>query len=662
MNQGQGNTREQIPFDEFSGSLRNYLQATLGLDLSPNVSIPKAFLRTVYSFGGKPALLSKVDGKYTSITYQTMLNKVRYFAASLIANQIGVNGKVALFAKNCPEWAISDFGTMFAGCVTVPIYETLTNDSIEYIFKESEVSVVLVDSKQKYERIAALKEKLPDLKKIIVVDSLTIPTDTDEDVVAYEDWIDKGKIFYDENTAVIENAYNQIHRDDIASIVYTSGTTGLPKGVMLTHKNFLSQVYAILSIFDITQDDRLLSILPLCHAFERATGHFTALMAGSAIYYAEDMTKVADNLIEVKPHICIAVPRLFEKIYAGVQEGLQEASFIQKIIFKWALNVGSKLYQVKKDVSEFPSQRRLRHRPETSSKDWQVESSLWMKVQGYVAKKLIFNKITSRLGGNIRYFVSGGAPLSEEIIVFFRNLGVVIYEGYGLTETSPVIAFNYRSEYEPGTVGKLLPFVDVRLSKDKEILVRGPNVMKGYYKNEEATREVLDEDGWFHTGDMGAFTDNNNLAITGRIKEVIVTSGGKNIPIAPIETKLNESNLVSQGMLVGNKRNYLSALIFPDLEKMKSLAEKIGSSSKTIEEMCNDKSIIEAYQDLVDKINSKLARFETIKRFKLIPHELTVDEGELTPTLKLRRNVVETKFQNEIDSIYEQVYNKPASN
>ena len=643
--------RVRMLHKRFSTSMQHYLLATLGMELHKNVSIPRVFLRTAKTFSRRTALWDRVGQDYQGITYGALLKRANGFAAALLSQGTGPRSAVAMYMKNQSAWVVSDLGAMFAGCLTVPIYETLSAHSIELILEESEARAIVLENKEQYEKIDLMWPRLPHLKLVVVVHTEGVLLK--DKVVSMASFEELGRAFLEANPAVVQKAYEQIDREDVASIVYTSGTTGRPKGVMLTHKNFLSNFYGLIGLTDMTHKDRLLSILPLSHTLERTAGYYSALLVGASIFYAESIKTISRDIAIVQPTICVAVPRVFEKIYASVQEKIAGASGLQRKLFNWAVRLGEELYQVRVSAQKGAQYARYRHRPEEFVRHFARDLPLRLRIMGALAERLVYRKISLRLGGKIRYMISGGAPLSAEIISFFRSLGIVIYEGYGLTETTPIVAFNYHVNYEAGTVGHLIPYTDVRFSEQGEILVKGPNVMRGYFKNPEATREVIDEQGWFHTGDIGCFTSKFNLKITGRIKDIIVTSGGKKIPISPIETELNQSSLVSYGMLLGDAKNFISCLIFPDQEKILSLAREQGIPEDSFPALCEHPAIRGTYEKLIAKINEPLSNYERIKKFKLIPRELTVDGGEITPTMKLKRKEILKKYKDEIDGLYQ---------
>jgi long-chain acyl-CoA synthetase len=424
-----------------------------------------------------------------------------------------------------------------------------------------------------------------------------------------------------------------VKADDLATILYTSGTTGQPKGVMLLHSNIVSNVLAGLSMFGgVGPDDTHLSFLPLCHILERTGGLYVMLHGGVTIAYAESIDTVPANMLEVRPSVMIAVPRFFEKVYARVQEKVNADPPARQRIFRWAVKVGAQAFAHRVAGTRPGLGLRLRHK---------------------LADKLVFAKVKERTGGRMRIFISGGAPLAQELAEFFGAVGLLVLEGYGLTETSPVIAVNLPTAMRPGTVGRPLPGVEVKIAPDGEILCRGPNVMKGYYNQPAATAEMLEPDGWFHTGDVGVLDTDGYLAITDRKKDILVTSAGKNIAPQPIENRLKTNPFVAEVVMVGNKRHFPAALVVPAFERLEKWAAEKGVAFGSREELVGLPQVEAHYQALVDQLGDDLAKFERIKRIKLLPKEFSIEAGELTPTLKVKRRVIEQKYKTLIDEIYE---------
>lgn len=639
--------------DHWKESLLNYFLSDLGMDLNQTISLPRVFLRCASNYHSKTALMEKRGGRYESITFAELLEDARDFGMALIDRGLKTGDRFALFLKNSPSWVVSDFGTMFAGCATVPIYETLIPHAVRHILKDSGAIGVIVEDKNQFNKVKEIWEEVPTLKFVVVrkPDGVVLKKDK---IISLDEFLDTGAAARKKAPEALDKRLDELKRDDVASIVYTSGTTGDPKGVMLTHRNFLSNVYGVTSVTDVTSRDIMLSILPLSHVFERTIGYYVPILFGATIAYAESIDTVSQNLAEIRPTVMCAVPRLFEKIHARMIKKIEESNPVKKKLFQWAIDVGKQVWEAQdKKMRKRAADRRQRHRPEERFNDEGLTiSNPALKVSYALAEKLVYSKLRASMGGRLRFFVSGGAALSPDIINFFRNLNIAIYEGYGMTESSPVISFNFANKFKPGTVGKLLPHVQVRLSPEGEILVKGPNVMKGYFNNPKATADSINGDGWLHTGDVGVFDDDNYLKITDRIKEIIVMSNGKNVAPLPIENKLTQSPLVANAMAVGNNRKFISALIFPAEAELKVLAKSMGINAKSFEELCKNKKIIERFAKMVEEVNKDLSRYEQIKRFELIPHELTVDGGEITPTLKLKRRILDKKFGETIEHLF----------
>ncbi len=638
--------------DQWKESLLNYFLSDLGMDLNAMISLPRVFSRCATHFNTKTALLEKKDGKYVPLSYADLLDQARAFGSALVDKGVRSQDRFGIFLKNSPAWVISDFGTMFAGGTTVPIYETLTPHAVRHILKDSGAVGVVVEDKKQFEKIREVWPELPQLKFVVVrkIDGVT-PSDQ---VLSFESFLKSGTDRLRTHASLLKERLEGIGRDDVASIVYTSGTTGDPKGVMLTHRNLLSNVYGIMSVTDVTPRDVMLSLLPLSHVFERSVGYYVPILFGATIAYAESIDTVSQNLQEVKPTVCCAVPRLFEKIYTRMVQKMEKESAVKKALFRWATSVGRRVWQEQARKRRNTAQdRRQRHRPEDRFiiEEPPISNPL-LRASFRIANRLVYRKLRDSMGGRLRFFVSGGAPLSKDLVDFFLSLNISIYEGYGMTESSPVISFNFASKFKPGTVGKLLPHVQVKLSEQGEILVKGPNVMKGYFNNPKATADTIDAEGWLHTGDVGVFDEDNYLKITDRIKEILVMSNGKNVAPLPIENKLTQSPLIANAMAVGNNRKYVSALLFPSRPEVETLAKSLGISAQSHEELYMNPILRERFEKIVKDVNQDLPRYEQIKTFEIVPDELTVDGGEITPTLKLKRRILDKKYTDKIEKLY----------
>jgi long-chain acyl-CoA synthetase len=589
-------------------------------------AIGSVFQERVEKFGDREFLRYKEGGQWISISWNQANENVKNFSLGMIALGLEDNENVALFSENRPHWIFADLAILSAKAVNVPIYATNTPAQAEYIISDSESRIVIVSTPNQLEKVLSVKDKLPNMKNIIIFDPDGKP---DPMVISYDEVLQMGRDYADQGE--FERRLAAVSPDDLSSIVYTSGTTGDPKGAMLTHDNFLSNVRSTRQAVEVGDNDLCLSFLPLSHVLERMAGYYTTMCSGSTIAFAESIDKVRDNLSEVKPTIMVSVPRLYEKMYAGVIANAEAGSGLKKSIFYWSLGIGKRLAQYK--IMKHPA-------------------PAFLKLKFAIANKLVFSKLNTLLGGRLRFFVSGGAPLSQEIAEFFYSAGILICEGYGLTETSPVITCNTPDNFKFGSVGRVITEVEAKIADDGEILCRGPNVMKGYFKKPEATQEVMSDD-WFHTGDIGFFDGDGYLHITDRKKDIIVTSGGKNVAPQNIENMLKLNKYIEQIAVVGEQRKYLTALIvpsFPDLEEW-AKGENISFSSH--EDLAKNDKVIEFIGQEIKNLSDELASYEQIKKFVIIPEEFTQETGELTPTLKVKRKVLNAKFKDLIDKMYE---------
>lgn len=592
-------------------------------------TLPDMFLNSVSTFRDNIALSQKIDGAYRSISYETVGTRVRNLAMGLAAIGINAGDKVAILSENRPEWAYCDFAALSLGAIDVPIYSTLIPGQIEYILNDSEAKVIFVSDRNQLDKILEISPNLSHLEHIIHFDKMEIDR---EHVASFESILEKGADFDGQNPDYFLNAVNQIKPNWPASIIYTSGTTGEPKGVVLSHSNFLSNIEGGIATLNVMESDRLLSFLPLSHVLERTAGFYAPVYMGAGISYAESVELVAQNISEVKPTIMISVPRLFEKMHARILENAQAGSAIKKMIFSWSQKIGARYIQIKKNGK--------------------VNPILALKYN--FADKLVFTKVREKMGGQLRFFLSGGAPLSKEIGEFFYAMGITILEGYGLTECSPCIALNIEENPQFGSVGPVLTKggVEVKIAADGEILARGPNIMLGYYKKPVETKEVIDDQGWFHTGDIGLLTDENFLVVTDRKKSIIVTAGGKNIAPTPIENALLTSPLIEQIVVFGDRRKFLSALIYPNIEALISFANEHKIDISDIKNFLGTPKIFQYVSNEINRLSNQLARFEQIKKFTLLSEPFTIENGELTPTLKIKRKFVEQKYLEIVDRMY----------
>jgi long-chain acyl-CoA synthetase len=589
--------------------------------MSEKKNLVQVFTETVKRLPDKTFYSFKKDGKWEKVSYAEFARKV--YALAALFEELGVKkgDKIALLSENRLEWALTDYASLHIGSAIVPIYTSLLENQVQYIIDNCDAKIAIASNEMQAQKLKNIKEKLGKVEHFIQVDGL------EEGFMSFWDKLEE-KL---KDSPDYSNAGDNISPDDLATLIYTSGTTGFPKGVMLTHWNFLSNVIGGLTILPITNEETFLSFLPLSHVFERMAGHYLPMYKGCTICYAEGIDYVAQNMNEVHPTVMTSVPRLYEKMHTKIVESVEEGSGLKKKIFYWSLEQGKKVLNLKK-------------------RGLKPGGMLGFKLS--LAEKLVFSKLKEKLGGKIRFFVSGGAPLSKEVAEFFAYAGIYILEGYGLTETSPVIAVNPYDGFKFGTVGKILPNVEVKIADDGEILTKGPHVMVGYYKNEDETKEAIDPDGWFHTGDIGYIDEDGYLVITDRKKNIIVTSGGKNIAPQPIEGLLTSSRYIEQAVLIGDRRKFCSALIVPNLDALKSWAEGEGISAGDTEALLKDDRVIRMYREEIDRLSVDLASYETIKKFSLLPEPFSIETGELTPTLKVKRKIVEEKYKDILDAFY----------
>jgi len=570
-------------------------------------------------------LQQKVDGEFQPISTAEFVDGVRRVGRALEKLGVVPGDRVALMAENGPHWPTVDFASLCRGSATVPIYPTLLPDQAAYIAQDSGAKVIFAHDRDQLDGFLEHRGELPGMQKLVLIEGSTAG---DPDfVMAWDELLALGA---DADPAAFEAHARAVEPGALASLVYTSGTTGKPKGVMLTHGNFVSNVVTAMQLVDFRDDMTALSFLPLAHVFERMID-FCYFYKGVSIAYAESVQAVGQNMLEVRPHVFVSVPRVYEKVYAKVQDGVAAGSPIKQKLFAWALDVGrrSMPYLLRGE-----------------------EPGGLLGLQRSIASGLVFSKIKGRLGGRFEYAVSGGAPLGRELAEFFWSLGIEIYEGYGLTETSPVISVNHPGRARLGTVGPPIPGIEVEIAGDGEILTRGPHVMQGYFNNPEATAEVIDGDGWFHTGDIGEIDDDGYLRITDRKKEIIVNAYGKNVAPAPIENALKATRYVSQAVVIGDRRKFLSALVVPDFESLAGWYAQQGKTAGTPAEIAADPAVEELIRADVEAVNHDLASYEKIVTWKLLPAEFTLEGGELTPTQKIKRRVINDKYGDQIENMY----------
>ncbi len=563
-------------------------------------------------------LAYKVNGKWVKFSTQQVIDTVNKISLGLLKAGIKKDDKIAIISPNRPEWVMIDHGVQQLGAILVPIYPSVTEDDFKFIFNDAEIKIVFVENLELYTKAKNASAFAPSIKEIYSIHEIPGVKNWNEILTAGES----------EPLSTLEPYKAAVTSEDILTLIYTSGTTGTPKGVMLTHSNLISNYKACTPLMPVDNTHKALSFLPMCHIYERMMSYLY-LAVGVSIYFAESMDTIGENLKEVKPHIFTTVPRLLEKVYDKIVTKGGDLTGIKKGLFFWALNLGLK-YNI------------------------QGGNGFFYDIQLKLANKLIFNKWREALGGNLKAIVSGSAPLQPRLARVFWSAQIPVLEGYGLTETSPVITVNryQASENRIGTVGTLISGVEVKLAPDGEILTKGPHIMKGYYKRPDLTAETIDAEGWFHTGDIGEFSEGRFLKITDRKKEMFKTSGGKYVAPQLIENKFKESRFIEQIMVVGDGQKFPGALIVPSFDVLRKWSAIKNIHYTDDADMVKNTIIIERIQKEVDELNENFAQYEKIKKFILLPRLWTINDGELTPTLKVKRKIIAAKNKEQIEGMY----------
>ena len=585
------------------------------------------FTRAARQHNRPDALNYKSGGRWLSVSSDEMLSRAKHIAAGLHAIGIRHGDRVALLSDSRVEWTLTDAGCLFAGAVDVPIYPTLTPPQVSYILRDSGSSALFLANREKFLELKDILGECPHVEHVIFFDADGV---TEADGLTVAQLEAKGRELEQNDPGLIDRMAAETTRDDLATIIYTSGTTGEPKGVMLTHENLVSNLIDSCGHLAIGEEDTVLSVLPLSHVYERQA-MYMYLHHGMAVYFAESLQTIAPNLREVRPTIVVGVPRMFEKIYQRIRERAAEAGKLKERLLAWSVAAGSEYADRFSKGQPIPATLKLKH---------------------WLATKLVFSKWHEAFGGRIRLLLSGGAALSEELARIYIGAGIPIIQGYGLTETSPVITASSLDDYRVGTVGRAIPHVEIRTAEDGEIEARGPNVMRGYYNKPEETQAAFTEDGWFKTGDIGTIDADGFLRITDRKKELFKTSGGKYIAPAPIEQAIKGSRFVNQVVLVGSERKFPAALIVPVWEQLESYCKLKGIEVQSRSEMFRHPRIIDLLQRQIDALTPNLARYEKVKKVALLEDEFTIEGGELTPTLKIKRRVIDEKYRDVIEQLY----------
>ncbi len=601
----------------------------------------------------RTVLRHKPDDEWIDISWEELEARVQSLAGALHEQGVRPGDRVALLSENRPEWAITDLATQLLGGVNVSVYTSLPPAKVGYILRDSGAEVCVVSVPVQRKKIEAILDECPALETVIVMDEM--PDDPPAALMRWDDVLERGAAYWSQHEDDLNALAADVEPEDPSALIYTSGTTGEPKGVILTHRNFCSNVKAALQRVPFGENDHHLSFLPLSHAFERTAGHTAILAAGATISYAESVEAVSQNLQEVQPTVMISVPRMFEKVYTRVTKQAEEGGALKQKVFEWAVRAGEKHAAAEQAGGAGP----------------------WLKAQKALAHRLVFSTLHEKLGGNLKFAVSGGAALPKDIGTFFQAAGVTIIEGYGLTETAPVMTVNPMDAPRYGTVGHVLPGVSVAIQSledesilgtvsgndyptstttaEGEILVKGPNVMKGYWQRPEETRAAFDPKGWYHTGDVGQFTD-GYLQITDRIKHMIVSRGGKNIYPGPLEEAFKTKGWIDQIVVLGEDRPFLTALVVPDFESLRMWARDrdVDEGRYSDAELIEHEEVQGLFDRAFTEFNREAAAHEKVRNFRLLAEPFTVEDGTLTPTLKLRRSVIAERYADRIDGMYEE--------
>ncbi len=597
-------------------------------------TVSQMFYTNINESLNKEVIFYKKNNKWKGLTGKDILSLVEKISFSLYVNGLRYQDKIAILSNTSYKWSMCDYGIISMGAVTTTVYPSLMPDQIEFILNDSGSKLVFVEDQMQLEKIKSIFDSCKNLKKIIVMDNSFDGNETY--IENFNSFLTSSRELIDSNEISFKDMVHKSKENDLLTLIYTSGTTGTPKGVMLSNKNIISNIVSVSKLVPDIFQSSFLSFLPLSHVLERTVGHFLPMNLKSKIYYAENMETVGENMLEISPSVVICVPRFFEKMHDKILSGLKNANSIKRNLFSWALNVGKKHMTLVNANQKVP---------------------FFLKLKYSIANSLIYEKVRGRLGGQIKYFISGGAPLSHQVNEFFAAIGLTILEGYGLTETSPILTCNIPGNIQFGSVGMPIENVKIKIAEDGEILAKGPNIMLGYYNNKEATTEVFDNEGWFHTGDIGIVDKGGRLTITDRKKSIIVTSGGKNIAPAPLENSLLNSLYIEQVLVIGDNRNYLSCIIVPAFDNLKEFLSGLGKEASSNEAVIDYKETKSLFEKEVMNAMKDFSRFEQVKKFALISRNFMIEKGEMTPKMSIVRKVVESNFEDKINNLYKDANN-----
>ncbi|MBI5375181.1 MAG: long-chain fatty acid--CoA ligase [Candidatus Schekmanbacteria bacterium] len=589
----------------------------------------KRFINIAKKHAVQSALLYEHVNKYHSISYNEFLLRVSAFAAGLKKIGASKGDRLAIIHANSPEWIICDLACLALGVVDIPLYKSITNEQLTYIINQCAPKFFLLSNYRSYRKIMETNSEVLKETKFIIAEK---PNDIGKEIpnlFFYDSVYRMGLAEVEKGEFSIDEAALLISADDDATIIYTSGTTGQPKGVVITNRNIVSEIDGLYKAIETKENDSIISFLPLSHVLARLVDYFI-IFSGRTIAYSETMEALAKNLVEIKPTLLVGVPRVYDKLYSAIRDAAKDG--YAKALLEWGIRIGER-WNSAADRGEVPA--------------------LLLRVLHFIADRLIYSRIREKLGGNIRILISGGAPLRRDVATFFRNLGLVIQEGYGLTETCCAVTLNRKDRIKIGTVGEAVEGAEIKIAENNEILIRGPMIMKGYYRNETATSEVIDKEGWLHTGDAGFIDTDGYITINDRIKELIKTSSGKYVAPQKLEHLLTENSMIANAAIIGDGRKFISALIVPEKKFISGKAQQLGLSALNNNEFLNNQSVTALYKSLISDINRNLESHEKIKSFRLLENDFSVEGGELTPTLKLRRKIISEKYGYLIESIYE---------
>ena len=595
----------------------------------PFRSIPQMLRINAQRHSDRPAISYKKEGSFTSLSYTQFYTRVLMAARGLRRAGMLPGDRVAIFSENRAGWAISDLGIQAARGISVPIYATNTGNQAAYVINHCSAKIVFISTRLQYEKLLAVHDQIPQVELVISFERFL--GDRKLPVYTLFQLSEISHPLSGDEQKQIESDIDSATPDELATIIYTSGTTGDPKGVMLTQNNLLFDAwYGLKHLGGTDSKETFLSFLPLSHVLERTAGYTAALMTGSHIAFAESVDKVVENIAEIRPTAMVSVPRLFEKIHSRIYENVHHSSALKRKLFHHAVEVGR----------EYVQKRYIRKEP---------VGLLGTRYRFF--DKLVFSKIRAKFGGRLRFFISGGAPLDKSINEFMWIIGIPVFEGYGLTETSPAITLNNRDQIRFGSVGTLLPFTEVKLAEDGELLIRGPQLMRGYYLNDQGTADTM-ENGWLKTGDIAHIDAEGFVYIVDRKKEIIVTAGGKNIAPQPLENELKLDKYISQAFVFGDAKPYLVALLTPNLERLIELAQHEKVNYLALEELVANQRVLQLFRERIDHFNRHQPSYQTIKKFALLARDFSIEGGELTPTLKLKRKAIYSIHKERIDQLY----------